>query len=49
MSIHYVEVDEEERDTILEEALNLRKRRRALSHCDPKPDLSLTQPICRLS
>ncbi|KAG7241418.1 hypothetical protein INR49_025618, partial [Caranx melampygus] len=49
MSIHYVEVDEEERKSIVEEALEIRKRRQALSHCEPKPDLVLTQPIRCLS
>lgn len=45
MSIHYVDVDEEESQSILEEALELRKRRQALSYCEPKPDLVLIQPI----
>lgn len=49
MSIHYVEVDEEERKSIVEEALEIRKRRQALSHCEPKPDLVLIQPIRCLS
>ncbi|XP_026176657.1 calcineurin-binding protein cabin-1 isoform X3 [Mastacembelus armatus] len=49
MSIHYVEVEEEERKVIVEEALEIRKRRQALSHCEPKPDLVLIQPICCLS
>ncbi|XP_040011271.1 calcineurin-binding protein cabin-1 isoform X2 [Xiphias gladius] len=49
MSIHYVEVDEEERKSIVEEALEIRKRRQALSQCEPKPDLVLIQPIRRLS
>ncbi|XP_026200116.1 calcineurin-binding protein cabin-1 isoform X3 [Anabas testudineus] len=49
MSIHYVEVEEEERNTIVEEALEIRKRRQALSHCEPKPDLVLIQPIRCLS
>eukprot|EP00064_Thunnus_orientalis_P009324 superscaffoldBa00001176_g9347 len=49
MSIHYVEVEEEERKCIVEEALDLRKRRQALSYREPKPDLVLTQPIRCLS
>lgn len=49
MSIHYVEVEREERDSIVEEALEMRKRRQALSRCDPKPDLVLVQPIRCLS
>lgn len=49
MSIHYVEVEREERDSIVEEALEMRKRRQALSHCEPKPDLVLIQPIRCLS
>ncbi|XP_028434344.1 calcineurin-binding protein cabin-1 isoform X3 [Perca flavescens] len=49
MSIHYVEVEVEECKSIVEEALELRKRRRALSHCEPKPDLVLIQPIRCLS
>ncbi|KAM4746435.1 calcineurin-binding protein cabin-1 isoform 4-T4 [Anableps anableps] len=49
MSIHYVEVEEEERRSIIEEALEIRRRRQALSHCEPKPDLVLVQPIHCLS
>ncbi|XP_034068450.1 calcineurin-binding protein cabin-1 isoform X2 [Gymnodraco acuticeps] len=49
MSIHYVEVETEECKSIVEEALDLRKRRQALSHCEPKPDLVLIQPIRCLS
>ncbi|XP_008274915.1 calcineurin-binding protein cabin-1 isoform X2 [Stegastes partitus] len=49
MSIHYVEVEEEERKSIVEEALEIRRRRQALSHCEPKPDLVLIQPIHCLS
>ncbi|XP_032373176.1 calcineurin-binding protein cabin-1 isoform X3 [Etheostoma spectabile] len=49
MSIHYVEVEVEECKSIVEEALELRKRRKALSHCEPKPDLVLIQPIRCLS
>ncbi|XP_054467151.1 calcineurin-binding protein cabin-1 isoform X3 [Anoplopoma fimbria] len=49
MSIHYVEVEIEESKSIVEEALELRKRRQALSHCEPKPDLVLVQPIRCLS
>ncbi|XP_034025725.1 calcineurin-binding protein cabin-1 isoform X2 [Thalassophryne amazonica] len=49
MSIHYVDVDEEESKSIVEEALELRKRRQALSYREPKPDLVLVQPIRSLS
>uniref|UniRef100_A0A3Q3K1P6 Calcineurin-binding protein cabin-1 n=1 Tax=Monopterus albus TaxID=43700 RepID=A0A3Q3K1P6_MONAL len=49
MSVHYVEVEEEERKSIVEEALEIRKRRQALSHSEPKPDLVLIQPIHCLS
>ncbi|XP_077571354.1 calcineurin-binding protein cabin-1 isoform X2 [Stigmatopora nigra] len=49
MSIHYVEVEEEEHKSILEEALDLRKRRQALSYTEPTPDLILSQPIRCLS
>ncbi|XP_044051592.1 calcineurin-binding protein cabin-1 isoform X3 [Siniperca chuatsi] len=49
MSIHYVEVEKEECQSIVEEALEIRKRRQALSHCEPKPDLVLIQPIRCLS
>ncbi|KAM8886416.1 calcineurin-binding protein cabin-1 isoform 2-T2 [Spinachia spinachia] len=49
MSIHYVEVEMEERKSIVDEALDLRKRRQALSHSEPKPDLLLVQPIRCLS
>uniref|UniRef100_A0A3Q1G2B5 Calcineurin-binding protein cabin-1 n=1 Tax=Acanthochromis polyacanthus TaxID=80966 RepID=A0A3Q1G2B5_9TELE len=49
MSIHYVEVEEEERKSIVEEALDIRRRRQALSHCEPPPDLVLIQPIRCLS
>ncbi|XP_041793310.1 calcineurin-binding protein cabin-1 isoform X5 [Chelmon rostratus] len=49
MSIHYVEVEKEERESIVEEALEMRKRRQALSLCEPKPDLVLIQPIRCLS
>uniref|UniRef100_A0A673YLN3 Calcineurin binding protein 1 n=1 Tax=Salmo trutta TaxID=8032 RepID=A0A673YLN3_SALTR len=45
MSIHYVEVDEEETQAIVEEAMDLRRRRQALSAREPKPDLVLIQPI----
>uniref|UniRef100_A0A8C7DCU9 Calcineurin-binding protein cabin-1 n=1 Tax=Oncorhynchus kisutch TaxID=8019 RepID=A0A8C7DCU9_ONCKI len=45
MSIHYVEVDEEETQAIVEEAMDLRRRRQALSAREPKPDLVLVQPI----
>uniref|UniRef100_A0A667ZMN1 Calcineurin-binding protein cabin-1 n=1 Tax=Myripristis murdjan TaxID=586833 RepID=A0A667ZMN1_9TELE len=45
MSIHYVDVEEEESQSIVEEALELRKRRQALSNREPKPDLVLIQPI----
>lgn len=49
MSIHYVEVEEEERRSFVEEALEMRRRRQALSHCEPKPDLVLIEPIRCLS
>lgn len=49
MSVHYVEVEEEERDSVLEEALEMRRRRQALSCCEVKADLVLVQPIRRLS
>ncbi|KAM3610377.1 uncharacterized protein V6R79_003088 [Siganus canaliculatus] len=49
MSVHYVEVEKEERDSIVDEALEMRRRRQALSHCEPKPDLVLVQPICSLT
>ncbi|XP_040051178.2 calcineurin-binding protein cabin-1 isoform X4 [Gasterosteus aculeatus] len=49
MSIHYVEVEMEERKSIVDEAQDLRKRRQALSHSEPKPDLVLVQPIRCLS
>uniref|UniRef100_A0A3B5MH07 Calcineurin-binding protein cabin-1 n=1 Tax=Xiphophorus couchianus TaxID=32473 RepID=A0A3B5MH07_9TELE len=45
MSIHYVEVEEEERRSIIEEAMEIRRRRQTLSHREPKPDLVLVQPI----
>lgn len=49
MSVHYVEVDEEERDSVVEEALEMRRRRQALSRCEVKADLVLVQPIRCLS
>ncbi|XP_029017692.1 calcineurin-binding protein cabin-1 isoform X2 [Betta splendens] len=49
MSVHYVEVEEEERKSIVQEAQEIRKRRQALSHSEPKPDLVLIQPIRSLS
>lgn len=45
MSIHYVEVEKEEHDSILEEARELRRRRQMLSRCEPQPDLVLIQPV----
>uniref|UniRef100_A0A8C8DX29 Calcineurin binding protein 1 n=1 Tax=Oryzias sinensis TaxID=183150 RepID=A0A8C8DX29_9TELE len=48
-SIHHVEVEEEEHRSIVQEALEMRRRRQALSHCAPKPDLVLIQPIHCLS
>uniref|UniRef100_A0A3P9JXR1 Calcineurin-binding protein cabin-1 n=1 Tax=Oryzias latipes TaxID=8090 RepID=A0A3P9JXR1_ORYLA len=48
-SIHHVEVEEEEHRSIVQEALEMRRRRQALSHCGPKPDLVLFQPIHCLS
>ncbi|XP_027133185.1 calcineurin-binding protein cabin-1 isoform X1 [Larimichthys crocea] len=49
MSVHYVEVEKEEREAIVEEALDMRKRRQALSRPEPQPDLVLIQPIRCLS
>ncbi|XP_057687849.1 calcineurin-binding protein cabin-1 isoform X2 [Corythoichthys intestinalis] len=49
MSIHYVEVEDEERKSIVDEALDLRKRRQALSYTEPTPDLVLIKPIRCLS
>ncbi|XP_027890617.1 calcineurin-binding protein cabin-1 isoform X2 [Xiphophorus couchianus] len=49
MSIHYVEVEEEERRSIIEEAMEIRRRRQTLSHREPKPDLVLVQPMHCLS
>lgn len=49
MSIHYVEVEEEERRSIIEEAMEMRRRRQTLSHREPKPDLVLVQPMHCLS
>lgn len=49
MSIHYVEVEEEERRSVVEEALEIKRRRQALSQCEPKPDLVLIEPIRCLS
>ncbi|CAL9708600.1 unnamed protein product [Knipowitschia caucasica] len=48
-SIHYVEVEPEEHNSIVEEALELRRRRRALSSQEPPADLVLIQPIRCLS
>ncbi|XP_056890296.1 calcineurin-binding protein cabin-1 isoform X5 [Takifugu flavidus] len=45
VSIHYVEVEKEEQDSILEEARELRRRRQMLSRCEPQPDLVLIQPV----
>ncbi|CAL8347299.1 unnamed protein product [Lota lota] len=45
MSIHYVSVEEEESLSLVQEALELRRRRQALSYREPKPDLVLIQPI----
>lgn len=49
MSVHYVEVEVEERDSVVEEALDMRRRRQALSRCEVKADLVLVQPIRCLS
>ncbi|XP_074525679.1 calcineurin-binding protein cabin-1 isoform X2 [Halichoeres trimaculatus] len=49
MSIHYVDVEKEEWDSVVEEAMDIRRRRQALSQCEPKPDLVLTQPISSLT
>uniref|UniRef100_A0A8C9VN10 Calcineurin-binding protein cabin-1 n=1 Tax=Scleropages formosus TaxID=113540 RepID=A0A8C9VN10_SCLFO len=45
MSVHSVDVNEEEAHAIIQEGLELRKRRQALSSKEPKPDLHLVQPI----
>ncbi|KAL4660425.1 calcineurin-binding protein cabin-1 isoform X2 [Arapaima gigas] len=45
MSVHSVNVDEEEANAIVQEGLELRRRRQALSTKEPKPDLTLVQPI----
>ncbi|XP_061672214.1 calcineurin-binding protein cabin-1 isoform X3 [Syngnathoides biaculeatus] len=49
ISVHHVEVEEEERKSIVEEALDLRRRRQALSYTEPTPDLLLIKPIRCLS
>uniref|UniRef100_H3C9K0 Calcineurin-binding protein cabin-1 n=1 Tax=Tetraodon nigroviridis TaxID=99883 RepID=H3C9K0_TETNG len=49
VSIHYVEVEEEERESVLEEARELRRRRQMLSRCEPQPDLLLIQPVRSLT
>lgn len=48
-SIHYVDVEDEERDAILEEARELRRRRRALTRWEPPPDPVLVQPVRSLT
>ncbi|MGH0151442.1 UNVERIFIED_CONTAM: hypothetical protein FKN15_024092 [Acipenser sinensis] len=45
MSVHAVEVDEGEAAAVLQEALDLRRRRQALDTREPQPDLRLVQPI----
>ncbi|XP_015221768.2 calcineurin-binding protein cabin-1 isoform X4 [Lepisosteus oculatus] len=45
MSIHEAEVDEAEARAIVEEGLDLRRRRQALCAQNPQPDLQLVQPI----
>ncbi|XP_044131457.1 calcineurin-binding protein cabin-1 isoform X2 [Bufo gargarizans] len=45
LSIHDVDVCEEEANRIVEEALELRRKRRALSVKEEEPDLKLTQPL----
>ncbi|XP_041079320.1 calcineurin-binding protein cabin-1-like isoform X4 [Polyodon spathula] len=45
MSVHAVEVDEGEATAVLQEALELRRRRQALDTREPQPDLKLIQPI----
>ncbi|XP_041083901.1 calcineurin-binding protein cabin-1-like isoform X10 [Polyodon spathula] len=45
MSVHAVEVDEGEAAAVLQEALELRRRRQALDTREPQPDLKLIQPI----
>lgn len=49
VSVHYVAVEEDESLSIVQEALELRKRRQALSYREPKPDLLLVQPLCCFS
>ncbi|XP_066546101.1 calcineurin-binding protein cabin-1 isoform X3 [Amia ocellicauda] len=45
MSVHDVEVEGAEAQAIVEEALELRRRRQALCSREPPPDLQLIQPI----
>ncbi|OCU01837.1 hypothetical protein XELAEV_18007614mg [Xenopus laevis] len=45
MSIHEVDVSDEEARTIVEEAMDLRRRRQALTVRKAEPDLKLVQPI----
>ena len=49
MSVHYVEVDEEESEAIIQEAMDLRRHRQAFSVQEPTPDLVLVQPIRRFT
>ncbi|KAG5840640.1 hypothetical protein ANANG_G00190880 [Anguilla anguilla] len=45
MSVHSVDVDEEDAQAIVQEGLELRRRRQALSAREPQPDLALVRPI----
>ncbi|XP_061115858.1 calcineurin-binding protein cabin-1 isoform X1 [Conger conger] len=45
MSVHSVDVEEEEARVIVQEGLDLRRRRQLLSAQEPKPDLVLVRPI----
>ncbi|XP_067083955.1 calcineurin-binding protein cabin-1 [Osmerus mordax] len=49
MSVHYVKVDEEESQAIIQETMDLRLHRQAFSVQEPKPDLVLVQPIRRFT
>ncbi|XP_038649496.1 calcineurin-binding protein cabin-1 isoform X4 [Scyliorhinus canicula] len=45
MSIHALDVDPAEAKAVIEEALELRRKRQALATQEEEPDLQLTQPI----
>ncbi|KAJ8401063.1 hypothetical protein AAFF_G00390200 [Aldrovandia affinis] len=49
MSVHSVDVDEEEANAIVQEGLELRRRRQVLSAPEPKPALTLVRPISYLT